>query len=86
MQSLYEEIVEELNQNFAQYEKLKRVLVIHAELSIEDGTLTPSMKLRRRHLEERYKKEIDALYADAQPCEGFGSRKAVSSRYFQAEP
>ncbi|HEY5176861.1 MAG TPA: long-chain fatty acid--CoA ligase [Terriglobales bacterium] len=66
VQSLYEGIVEELNQNLAQYEKLKRVLVIHAELSIEDGTLTPSMKLRRRHLEQLYKKEIDALYADAQ--------------------
>ncbi len=64
VQSLYEGIVEELNQNLAQYEKLKRVLVIHAELSIEDGTLTPSMKLRRRHLEQLYKKEIDALYAD----------------------
>lgn len=67
VQSLYEEIVEELNQNLAQFERLKRVLVIHAELSIEDGTLTPSMKLRRRHLEQLYKKEIDALYADAQP-------------------
>ena len=66
VQSLYEGIVEELNQNLAQFEKLKRVLLIHTELSIEDGTLTPSMKLRRRHLEELYKKEIDALYADAQ--------------------
>jgi long-chain acyl-CoA synthetase len=67
VQSLYEGIVEELNQNLAQFEKLKRVLVIPSELSIEDGTLTPSMKLRRRHLEQLYKKEIDALYADAQP-------------------
>jgi long-chain acyl-CoA synthetase len=66
VQSLYEGIVEELNQNLAQFEKLKRVLLIHTELSIEDGTLTPSMKLRRRHLEQLYKKEIDALYADAQ--------------------
>ena len=66
VQSLYEGIVEELNNNLAQFEKLKRVLVIPSELSIEDGTLTPSMKLRRRQLEARYKKEIDALYADAE--------------------
>ncbi len=66
VQSLYEGIVEELNRNLAQYEKLKKVLVIPAELSIADGTLTPSMKLRRRHLEDRYRKEIDALYAGAQ--------------------
>ncbi len=66
VQSLYESVVEELNRNLAQYEKLKKVLIIHEELSIADGTLTPSMKLRRRHLEERYRKEIDLLYASAQ--------------------
>jgi long-chain acyl-CoA synthetase len=65
VQSLYEGIVEELNRNLAQYEKLKKVLLIPSELSIAEGTLTPSMKLRRRHLEARYKKEIDALYAEA---------------------
>jgi long-chain acyl-CoA synthetase len=67
VQSLYQGIVEELNQNLAQFEKLKKVLVVHDELSIADGTLTPSMKLRRRHLTERYKKEIDALYAESEP-------------------
>ncbi len=36
------------------------------ELSIADGTLTPSMKLRRRNLTDRYKKAIDALYAEAE--------------------
>ncbi|HZP25263.1 MAG TPA: long-chain fatty acid--CoA ligase [Terriglobales bacterium] len=64
VQSLYHHIVEEMNQNLAQFEKLKKVLVVHEELSIADGTLTPSMKLRRRNLTERYKKEIDALYAE----------------------
>jgi len=66
VQSLYLGIVEEMNQNLAQFEKLKRVLVVHEELSIADGTLTPSMKLRRRNLTDRYKKEIDALYAEAE--------------------
>jgi len=66
VQSLYRDVVEEMNRNLAQYEKLKKVLIVHEELSIADGTLTPSMKLRRRNLTERYKKEIDALYADAE--------------------
>ena len=66
VQKLYEGIVEELNQNLAQYEKLKKVLVVPDELSIAEGTLTPSMKLRRRNLTERYKKEIDALYAEGE--------------------
>lgn len=66
VQSLYQGIVEELNNNLAQYEKLKKVFVVPDEPSIADGTLTPSMKLRRRHLTDRYKKEIDALYAEAE--------------------
>ena len=61
---LYEGIVDELNNNLAQYEKLKKVLILPEELSIADGTLTPSMKLRRRHLEQRYHKQIEALYAE----------------------
>jgi len=76
VQSLYEGIVEELNRNLAQFEKLKKVLVIPEELSIADGTLTPSMKLRRRHLETRYRKEIDNLYASAQTH----ARSAAHSR------
>jgi long-chain acyl-CoA synthetase len=66
VQSLYQGIVDEMNQNLAQFEKLKRVLVVPDELSIAEGTLTPSMKLRRRNLTDRYKKEIEALYVDAE--------------------
>ena len=64
VQALYEGIVDEVNRNLAQYEKLKKVLILPEELSIADGTLTPSMKLRRRHLEQRYHKQIDAMYAE----------------------
>jgi len=66
VQKLYEGIVDELNINLAQFEKLKKVLVVPDELSIADGTLTPSMKLRRRNLTDRYKKEIDAIYAESE--------------------
>lgn len=66
VQKLYEGIVDELNRNLAQYEKLKKVLIVPEELSIADGTLTPSMKLRRRNLADRYKKEIDAIYSEAE--------------------
>lgn len=64
VQALYQSIVDELNQNLAQYEKLKKVLLVPNELSIADGTLTPSMKLRRRKVEERYKDRIDSLYSE----------------------
>ena len=75
VQLLYHDIVEEINHNLAQFEKLKKVLVVHEELSIADGTMTPSMKLRRRNLTERYKREIDALYAEAEAHQKAGVGK-----------
>jgi len=69
VQALYEEIVHQINQNLARFEQLKKVLVIAEEPSIEGGTLTPTLKLRRRMLEERYREQIDALYAPAAPAD-----------------
>ena len=65
VQSLYEGIVEGINQNLARFEKLKRVIVVADEFTIDNGVLTPTLKLRRRVLEDRYKKQIDDLYAQA---------------------
>jgi long-chain acyl-CoA synthetase len=69
VQSHYEAIVEQINQNLARYERLKKVLVVPEELSIENGTLTPTMKLRRRNVEALYKEQIDKLYADNAPAD-----------------
>ena len=66
VQSLYEGIVDDLNTNLARFEKLKRVLIIANEFSAEDGTLTPSMKVRRRAIEQSYRQLIDDMYAQAE--------------------
>jgi len=66
VQSLYESVVEEVNRNLARFEKLKRVIVVADEFTPDNGVLTPTMKLRRRVVEERYKKQIDELYAEAE--------------------
>jgi long-chain acyl-CoA synthetase len=66
VQELYEKIVGEVNQNLARFEKLKRVLLVADEFSADNGALTPTMKLRRRVVEERYRREIDELYAQAE--------------------
>jgi long-chain acyl-CoA synthetase len=65
VQALYEGVVEELNAGLAKYEKLKRVLLVADEFSIQTGELTPSLKLRRRAVEQKYKDRIDAMYAEA---------------------
>jgi long-chain acyl-CoA synthetase len=64
VQSLYEGIVEQVNHNLARFERLKKVLVVPEELSIENGTLTPTLKLRRRNVEALYRAQIELLYAE----------------------
>jgi long-chain acyl-CoA synthetase len=64
VQSLYQGIVDQVNQNLARFERLKKVLVAPEELSIENGTLTPTLKLRRRNVEALYKEQIEKLYED----------------------
>jgi len=66
VQALYEGIVEEVNQNLARFEKLKRVLLVPDEFTADNGALTPTMKLRRRVIEERYRTQIDELYIQAE--------------------
>jgi len=66
VQSLFEGVVEDINQNLARFEKLKRVIVVAEEFTADNGALTPTLKLRRRVIEERYKQQIDDLYAQAE--------------------
>jgi long-chain acyl-CoA synthetase len=66
VQALYEGIVEGVNGNLARFERLKRVLVVEDEFTIENGVLTPTMKIKRRVIEERYRRQIDELYAQAE--------------------
>jgi long-chain acyl-CoA synthetase len=60
----YQEIVDKVNVGLANYESMKRMSLVAEEWSVEDGTLTPSMKLKRRVVEKRYAKEIGEFYAD----------------------
>jgi long-chain acyl-CoA synthetase len=66
VKALYEGIVEEVNRSLARYETLKKVLLVPDEFTAEDGALTPTLKLRRKTIEERYRKQIDDLYEEAE--------------------
>jgi len=66
VRALYDAIVEEVNQNLARFEKLKRVLLVPDEFTADNGALTPTLKLRRRIVEDRYRNQIDDLYAQAE--------------------
>jgi long-chain acyl-CoA synthetase len=68
--ALYGEIVREVNGTLANFETLKRFRVVADEWSQESGELTPSMKLKRRVLTEKYAGVIAELYADEATARG----------------
>jgi len=54
-----------LTPDLAQYERIKKIALLENELTIEGGELTPTLKVKRRVIDEKYKKIIDALYSEA---------------------
>ncbi|MCP9493946.1 MAG: long-chain fatty acid--CoA ligase [Pyrinomonadaceae bacterium MAG19_C2-C3] len=56
--------VEANTPELAQYERVKRIALIEHELTIESGDLTPTLKVKRRVVDEKYKDVIDKLYAE----------------------
>jgi long-chain acyl-CoA synthetase len=50
--------------DLASYERPKKIALIEEEFTIENGTLTPTQKVKRRVVQERFKHVIDALYEE----------------------
>jgi len=61
--ALYKDVVEALNQELSQFERIKRFRLLPREFTIESGELTPTMKVRRKTVEQNWKNEIDELYS-----------------------
>ena len=68
--ALYAEIVREVNGTLASFETLKRFRVVADEWTQESGELTPSMKLKRRVLTQKYAGVIAELYEDEATSRG----------------
>ena len=61
---LFRRQVEKYTQDLSHFEKIKAIALLGNELTIEAGELTPTLKVRRRVVTEKYKDIIDRLYAD----------------------
>ena len=55
-------IVAETNSKLASFETIKKFLLLPTEFTVEGGDLTPSLKIKRKHLDQKFRKEIDSLY------------------------
>jgi long-chain acyl-CoA synthetase len=69
VRELYRGIVEDLNKRLAQFETIKKILIVPDEFTVAGGELTPTLKLKRRVIEARYKQQIDELYQEPHPVE-----------------
>ncbi|MCG6948271.1 MAG: long-chain fatty acid--CoA ligase [Acidobacteria bacterium] len=58
----FAEVVENTNNGLASYEQIKKHAILPLMLSIEDGTLTPTLKVKRRVVEKEYLDLIESLY------------------------
>jgi long-chain acyl-CoA synthetase len=60
----YERLVAEMTPHLAQFERIKKIALLPREFSLEGGELTPTLKVKRKVIEQRYKDVIDRLYED----------------------
>ncbi|MEO7276249.1 MAG: long-chain fatty acid--CoA ligase [Vicinamibacterales bacterium] len=64
VQSLYQELVDALNPTLAQFERIKRIKLLPREFTIDSGELTPTLKVKRKVVEQQWRAEIEALYRE----------------------
>ncbi|MGY3518072.1 AMP-dependent synthetase/ligase [Micromonospora sp. PTRAS2] len=60
--AMVEEYVAQLNAKLNRWETIKKVTVLPRDLTIEDGEMTPSLKIKRRGVESNFAAEIDRMY------------------------
>jgi long-chain acyl-CoA synthetase len=57
-----QQIVDTVNADFSRFEQIKRFRVLERDFSLEEGEMTPTLKLKRRVISQRYAVEIQSLY------------------------
>ncbi|MBD2724465.1 AMP-dependent synthetase/ligase [Hymenobacter armeniacus] len=63
---LFEGLVKKYNQSFAQWEQVKRIVLLPELWTVESGEMTPTMKVKRKVITEKNKDLIDSLYLQAE--------------------
>ena len=63
---LFERQIARLTPDLARYEKIKAIALLENEFTVEGGELTPTMKMKRRVINEKYGDVIDEMYERAE--------------------
>ncbi|GAB3579272.1 AMP-dependent synthetase/ligase [Calidifontibacter terrae] len=56
--------VDQLNAKLARHEQIKRFIILPRDLSVEEGEITPSLKLKRKIVVQKFRDDLDSLYVD----------------------
>lgn len=64
---LFEHVLERANSELSRYEQIKKCKLLPREFSQEEGELTPTLKVKRRVINQRYGQQIEELYASTVP-------------------
>lgn len=65
IKELFDERLREMQRNFASFHQVKRFTLLAEGFSMESGELTPTLKLRRKIISERYRNEIEQMYQES---------------------
>jgi len=58
--------VDNVNQELARFETIKKFVILPREFTQEDGEITPTLKLKRKAISEKYRALLDSMYGDAE--------------------
>jgi long-chain acyl-CoA synthetase len=64
VRTLFEERIGAVNARLPSYETIKKFVILPRDFSVEGGELTPTLKLKRKVICEKYKNQIDRLYLE----------------------
>ncbi|MBP9085735.1 MAG: long-chain fatty acid--CoA ligase [Kofleriaceae bacterium] len=65
VKAMLEPYVTDVNKTLAKYETIKQFEILPRDFTVEEGELTPSLKVKRKVVEKRYKESLDKMYAGA---------------------
>jgi long-chain acyl-CoA synthetase len=64
IEALIQSVVDDVNAQHSRHEQIKRFAIVPRDFSADEGEVTPTLKLRRRVVQEHFAAEIEKLYAD----------------------
>ena len=83
VREIFQREIDRFNRNLDRQEKVRRFALLPRDFMIEADEITPSLKVKRRVIDRKYKDVIDALYADEDAGE---EPELKSGAMFRGEP